>query len=118
MTRKDLENRTKQFNVDVIKLCNLLPKTSAGFEIGRQIIRSAGSVGANYRATRRAKSKNDFIYKVEVVIEESDETLYWLEIIKESELIKDNDLLEKLLIEANEITAIFTASVKTVKQNN
>ncbi len=118
MTRKILEDRTKKFNVDIIKLCERLPRTTAGFEIGKQLIRSASSVGANYRATRRAKSPNDFIYKIEIVIEEADETLYWLEIIKDTELLKYSDELDRLLTEANEITAILTASVKTLKANN
>lgn len=116
MNRNDLENRTKKFHVDVIRLCESLPRTTAGFEIGRQIIRSAGSVGANYRATRRAKSKPDFIYKIEIVIEEADETLYWLEVIKDTGLISCNTETERLLAEANEMTTIFTATVKTLKQ--
>jgi len=73
-----------------------LPKNAAGFETGKQLIRAAGSVGANYRATKRAKSDNDFIHKIEVVLEESDEAHYWLEIIKESDLI-NGEPLEKLL---------------------
>jgi four helix bundle protein len=117
MNRIELEKRTKQFHVNVIKLCKDLPKNAAGFETGRQIIRSAGSVGANYRATKRAKSTADFIYKIEVVLEESDESLYWLEVIKESELL-NNTLLDKLIVEADELTAIFTATDKTAKSNN
>jgi four helix bundle protein len=117
MNRIELEKRTKQFHVNVINLCKDLPKNAAGFETGRQIIRSAGSVGANYRATKRAKSTADFIYKIEVVLEESDESLYWLEVIKESELL-NNTLLDKLIVEADELTAIFTATDKTAKSNN
>lgn len=116
MNRTELEKRTKQFHINVIKLCKDLPKNTAGFETGRQIIRSAGSVGSNYRATKRAKSTADFIYKIEVVLEESNESLYWLEIIKESELL-NNKLLNELILEANELTAIFTATDKTAKAN-
>lgn len=117
MNRIELEKRTRQFHVNIIKLCKDLPKNAAGFETGRQIIRSAGSVGANYRATKRAKSTADFIYKIEVVLEESDESLYWLEVIKESELL-NNKLLDALIKEADELTAIFTATDKTAKANN
>lgn len=118
LQREVLENRTKQFHIDTIRLCNKLPRTAAGFETAKQIIRSAGSVGANYRATKRAKSKADFIYKIEVVLEEADESHYWLEIIKESKLIpfSDNDL-NRLIQEANELTAIFSAADKTAQNN-
>lgn len=69
MTRKELQDRTKKFHVDVIKLCSHFPKNAAGFESAKQLIRAAGSVGANYRASVRAKSDADFIYKIEVVLE-------------------------------------------------
>ena len=82
MNKNILQERTKQFHVDIIKLCESFPRNAAGFEIAKQIIRSAGSVGANYRASARAKSKADFIYKIQIVLEESDETLYWLESYK------------------------------------
>ena len=116
MTRKDLEDRTKKFHVDVIKLCESLPRSAAGFETAKQVIRSAGSVGANYRATRRAKSATDFIYKIEIVLEEADETHYWLEVIKLSGMIINNSFLDILIQEAFELTAIFTSSAKTSKQ--
>ncbi len=82
MTRKDLEARTKKFHVDVIKLCEEFPRNTAGFETAKQLIKAAGSVGANYRASVRAKSSDDFIYKIEVVLEEADESHYWLEVQK------------------------------------
>jgi len=82
MDRHTLQKRTKKFHIDVIKLCEKLPKNAAGFEIAKQIIRSVGSVGANYRATVRAKSSKDFIYKIEIVLEEADESHYWLEKLK------------------------------------
>ena len=75
MTRKELQARTKMFHVDVIKLCEKFPRNAAGFETARQLIKAAGSVGANYRAPARAKSSDDFIYKIEVVLEEADESL-------------------------------------------
>jgi four helix bundle protein len=116
MNRSLLQNRTKKFHVDIIKLCEHLPKNAAGFETAKQLIRSAGSVGANYRATARAKSTADFIYKIEIVLEEADESLYWLEIIQEADLIKNLDFTP-LIKEANELTAIFAAADKTAKIN-
>src|SRR5215213_9902821 len=100
MDRKVLQQRTKQFHIDVIKLCEGLPRNAAGFEIAKQLIRAAGSVGANYRATVRAKSKADFIDKIEIVLEEADECHYWLEIIRDAELQKGNDV-DRLISEAN-----------------
>jgi len=117
MNRFELEERTKKFHINVIKLCALLPKNAAVFELARQLIRSAGSVGANYRASKRAKSNADFIYKIENVLEEADESHYWLTIIKEAELL-DVELLNELIQEANELTAIFAATDKTAKLNN
>lgn len=112
--RKELQQRTKQFHVDVIKLCEGFPKNAAGFEIAKQLIRSAGSVGTNYRASVRAKSPADFLYKIEIVLEEADESHYWLEVIKEAGLQSGNEL-ERLIKEANELTAIFAATDKTNK---
>jgi four helix bundle protein len=91
-----------------------MPRNTAGFETARQLIRSAGSIGANYRATVRAKSKADFVHKIEIVLEEADESLYWLEVIKEAGLLAGIDI-EQLIIEANELTAIFAATDKTLK---
>lgn len=115
MDRKILQNRTKQFHIDVIKLCQDLPRNAAGFETAKQVIRSAGSVGANYRATVRAKSKPDFIYKIELVLEEADESMYWLEVMRDAKL-KEGQEIERLIREANELTAIFAATDKTAKE--
>jgi four helix bundle protein len=114
MDRITLQNRTKQFHIDVIRLCEDLPRNAAGFETAKQVIRSAGSVGANYRATVRAKSKADFIYKIEVVLEEADESMYWLEVIRDSKLITGAEI-DRLIKEANELTSIFAATDKTAK---
>ncbi|MEO8772466.1 MAG: four helix bundle protein [Ferruginibacter sp.] len=116
MDRKILQARTKQFHVDVIKLCEQFPRNAAGFETAKQVIRSAGSVGANYRATKRAKSDKDFIYKIEIVLEEADESHYWLEVVRDSG-IKIGEEVDRLIKEANELTAIFTATDKTAKAN-
>ncbi len=119
MTRQELENRTKQFHLNVIKLCTMLPKHISFNEVARQLIRSAGSVAANYRASKRAKSKADFIYKIEVVLEEADESHYWLTIVKDAHISTDA-LVDELIKESNELTAIFAATSKTskTKRNN
>jgi four helix bundle protein len=116
MTRKELQQRTKKFHVDVIKLSSDFPRNAAGFETAKQLIRSAGSVGANYRATARAKSNSDFIYKIEIVLEEADESHYWLEVVKDAK-IKVGDEVDRLIDEANQLTAIFAATDKTSKTN-
>ncbi|HSC37037.1 MAG TPA: four helix bundle protein [Chitinophagaceae bacterium] len=119
ITKFELQNRTKAFYIGVIKLCEHFPKNAAGFETAKQLIRSGGSVGANYRAACRGKSKADFIYKIEIVLEEADESLYWLEVTKSAELIKSNqsDQLDCLIKEANELVSIFTATDMTAKRN-
>lgn len=114
MTRNELQARTKKFHVDVIRLCEKFPRKAAGFETAKQLIRSAGSVGANYRASVRAKSSNDFIYKIEIVLEEADESHYWLEVVKDARLQEGKEL-GRLINEANELTAIFAATDKTNK---
>jgi four helix bundle protein len=114
MDRKELQARTKKFHVEVIKLCEGFPKNAAGFETAKQIIRSAGSVGANYRASARAKSPADFAYKINIVLEEADESLYWLEVVKDAKLQIGIEV-DLLIKEANELTAIFAATDKTNK---
>lgn len=116
MTKFDLQKRTKKFHVDVIMLCTNFPKNAAGFETAKQLIRSAGSVGANYRAACRAKSNADFIYKLEIVLEEADESLYWLEVTEEAKLVL-NEQLRFLIKEANELVSIFNAADITAKKN-
>ncbi|RYZ23959.1 MAG: four helix bundle protein [Chitinophagaceae bacterium] len=115
MDRKELERRTRQFHIEVIRLCKRLPKDPAGFETAKQLIRSAGSVGANYRASARAKSNPDFHYKIKVVLEEADESEYWLGVIQETML--DEEQTRHLRGEARQLTAIFTASEKTLNQS-
>lgn len=116
MNKEDLKLRTKQFALRIIKLVNVLPKNSMGWTIGGQLIRCGTSVGANYRATCRSRSKAEFIAKIGIVIEEADESVYWLEIIIESGLMK-KELVELLLKEANELTAIMVASRKSASKN-
>ena len=92
MTRFEPQNRTKKFHVDVLKLSSQFPRNAAGFETAKQLIRSAGSVGANYRAACRGKSKADFIYKIEIVLEEADESHYWLEVSQEAGLLAPSEI--------------------------
>lgn len=115
MTKEELKNRTQQFHIAVIKACEQLPKNAAGFELAKQVIRSAGSVGANYRAACRGKSTADFIYKIEIVIEEADESMYWIEICDKTKLLPES-LTKILLKEANELVSIFVATAKTLKK--
>ncbi|THU37245.1 four helix bundle protein [Niastella caeni] len=116
MDKFELQARTMQFHVNVIKLCGHFPKNAAGFETAKQLIRAAGSVGANYRAACRGKSKADFIYKIEVVLEEADESLYWLQATKAAELVQ-NEKLDPLINEANELVSIFNATDISAKRN-
>ncbi|MDE3249558.1 MAG: four helix bundle protein [Bacteroidota bacterium] len=115
MTKREMCDRTRKFNTDVINFCSDFPRNAAGFEVAKQLIRSAGSVGANYRALLRSKSRPDFINKLAIVLEESDESHYWLEIIRDTKM-KTTDDTNRLINEANELTAIFAAMLKTTKQ--
>ncbi|MEO5860720.1 MAG: four helix bundle protein [Pyrinomonadaceae bacterium] len=114
MTQQELKNRTKQLSIRVIRLFESLPKTTASNAIGRQLIRSGTSVGANYRAACRAKSTADFINKLAIVEEEADESIYWIELLVESEQVKPN-LVEKLIQEFDEILSIIVAAISTSK---
>jgi len=114
MNSDDLKKRTKEFAIRIIKLVSALPKNSFGSIIGKQLLRAATSVGANYRAACRAKSTPDFIYKMNIVEEEADESAYWLELIIETGILGKKNV-NLLLKEADELTAIFTASGKTAK---
>lgn len=115
MTPQELKDRTKKFSLRVIKLFNSLPKRKDAEVLGLQLLRAATSVGANYRAACRPRSNADFISKITVVEEEADECSYWIELLGESGIIKKK-LLENLLKESNELTAIFTASGNTAKK--
>ena len=116
MNNNELKDRTKKFTLRIIKLVDSLPKSRAGNVIANQILRCSSSVGANYRSACRARSKADFISKITIVEEEADESMFWLEIINEAGLIPENKLKD-LMKEASELTAIFTSSGKTAKQN-
>ena len=111
---EDLRIRTKQFALRAIKLVEWLPRGKSAEIIGRQLLRSATSVGANYRAAQRARSKAEFRAKLGIVEEECDESSYWLELLHESGIVK-LELLENLIGEANEITAMIVASIQTAR---
>ncbi len=109
-----LRQRTKTFALRVIKLVEALPKTTTAAVLGKQLLRSATSVGANYRAACRARSKAEFIAKMGIVLEEADECGYWLELLSESGVIPAARLVD-LQRESEELTAIMVSSIKTAK---
>lgn len=114
MDQEQMKRRTKEFTKNIINLCRQLPETREGRLIGNQIFRSGTSVGSNYRAVCRARSKADFIAKLGLVLEEADETLYWLELLAETQIIK-GEFLMPLMSEANELVAIFVSSLNKAK---
>ncbi|MCU0374236.1 MAG: four helix bundle protein [Chitinophagaceae bacterium] len=115
MKGENLKIRTKKNALQVIKLTEKLPNNRIGWNFCDQIVRSATSIAANYRAACRAKSDKDFISKIETVIEETDETLFWLEMIEEAEILYPDSQITTLKKETEELLSIFVASVKTVK---
>jgi four helix bundle protein len=117
MNKEELKERTKKFALLIIKIVEELPNTKTGNTIGNQLIRAGTSVAANYRAACRARSNADFVSKITIVEEECDESLFWLELIAETNLIK-KEILQEAIKEADELTAIFTAAGKTARQNN
>src|SRR5262245_34380255 len=114
MNEVEFKQRTKQLGLRVIKLVESLPKSTTGSVIGKQLLRSATSVGANYRAACRAKSQADMIAKLGTVEEKADETLYWLEMIVEAGLMPENRLAD-LIKEADEILAMTVSSIRTIR---
>jgi four helix bundle protein len=110
-----LKERTKQFAIRIIRMLRALPKTDEARVISRQLLRAATSVAANYRAVCRARSTADFVAKMGLVVEEADETVFWLELLADAGIIQ-KARLEQLEREANELLAIFAASQRTVKR--
>ncbi len=115
MNADELRARTRAFSLRVIKLVQALPKNMVADVLGKQVLRSATSVGANYRAACRAQSNAMFIVKLSIVVEEADETVYWLELIRDAGLVKP-ELFAELLDEAEQIVKIMASSRKTAKQ--
>ena len=112
---QQLKERTKAFALRVIRMTQALPRTREADVIGRQILRSATSIAANYRAAGRGRSKAEFTAKLCVVIEETDETVLWLEFLSDSGIVKASRLRD-LLAEANQLLAIFSASWRTIRK--
>ena len=114
MDQAEMKRRTKEFAKEIIRLCRKLPNNREGRLIGDQIFRSGTSVAANYRSACRARSKAEFISKLSIVEEEADETLFWLEVIKEMKIFQ-YEKLDAIMQENDEILAIVVASLKTAK---
>ena len=113
---KQLQDRTKKFAVRIIKAFAKLPRDEATRVIGRQFLRSRTSLAANYRAACRARSGADFISKISVVTEEADETLFWLELLIDSELINTKKV-QSLMAECEELLKVFSTSLATAKES-
>ena len=116
MNEEELKSRTRRFALDVIRFVRALPRETAYDVIGRQLLRSATSVGANYRAACRARSRADFIAKLAIVEEECDESLYWLGLLAESGPAESGPIRE-FSSEAAQILAIMVASIKTARNH-
>src|SRR5215470_5175606 len=116
MGEYDLRKRTKVFVLRIIKLVESLPSGKTVDVIGKQLLRCGTSVGANYRAACRAKSQADFIAKMGIVEEEADESIYWMELLVESELMR-KERVEDLMDEANQLVSIFVSSINTARGN-
>lgn len=114
--QEDLRLRSKQCAYRIIKLFRTLPKSAEAQIIGKQLLRSGTSAAANYRAAARARSQAEFISKIGIVVEEADETVFWLECLADNGIVR-RELLADLLQEANELLAIFAASQRTAKSN-
>ncbi|HVE59471.1 MAG TPA: four helix bundle protein [Pyrinomonadaceae bacterium] len=115
MKQDEMKARTKQFALRIVRLVQSLPPNLVAEVLGKQLLRSGTSVGANYRASCRAKSTADFIHKLSIVEEETDESIYWMELLIEGKIIKEN-LLENLMDEGNQILSIVVSAIKTSKE--
>ncbi len=116
MDQQEMKRRTKEYAKRIIKLCRSLPDTCEARRLGDQLFRAGTSVGANYRAACRARSKAEFISKLSIVLEETDESLYWLEIIAETKLLQEK-LLLSLMQEGNELISILVSTINTSKRS-
>lgn len=116
MNKKELELRTKKFAVAAIRFVGGMRYSSAARVVGDQLLKAATSVGANYREANRAVSRRDFLHRIAIIEKEASETLYWLEICEETAL-GNEDACRELLIEADEILAIFTAIGRSTRAN-
>lgn len=108
--------RTKQFAIRIVSVVRSLPRTREGDIFGKQLLRCGTAVAANYRAVCRSRSKAEFISKISIVVEEADETVFWLELLADTDVVP-TEKLSLLLKEANELLAICAASLRTAKHN-
>ena len=116
MKGEDIKKRCESIAARVIRMVNYLPKNYPSVAIGQQIVRAGSSVGANYRAACRPKSRKDFINKLKIVEEELDETIYWLELIAKTNLLP-KEKMTFLINESNEVLSIIVASITTARRN-
>ena len=114
---QQFRNRTKKFVVDNIRYFRFLPKTEEARIIGKQLLRSSSSVGANYRAVCRARSQAEFHSKISIVVEEVDESIFWMEVLIEADVIKQPQIIN-LMNEANEILKVTSSARKTISEKN
>ena len=117
MTREEMYERTMQFSVRIVRMVKSMPRGIAEDVIAKQLTKSATSIGANYREACHGKSTADFVSKLKISEGEADETLYWLQLLVNSGIMKQSKL-QALIDEANELVAILTASTKTSNQHN
>ena len=117
MNRDEMKKRTKQFALRIIRLSAALPRTREADVLGRQVLKSGTSIGANYREATRASSRRHFVSNLEICLREGDETLYWLELLAEAGIVSAKRL-SGLLDECNQLVAIITAAVRTTKRTS
>jgi four helix bundle protein len=115
MGAEDLKKRTQAFGISIVKLIQALPNRSSTRILGQQLVRCGTSVGANFRAACRARSSPDFIAKLKIVEEECDESIYWLEMFRDTNVSMNS--VQPLIAEANQILSIIVASIKTARRN-
>ena len=116
MTPTEMKERTRSLALRIIRLVESLPSSRTADVIGKQLLRCGTSVGANYRAACRARSRADFVAKMGIVEEEADEIVYWIELLVDCDLLKQG-LVDKLLAETNEIIAMVVSSIRTTRSN-
>ena len=121
MTKKkpfDIKERTFEFGVQVVRLVNTLPRTVAGVEVGRQLVKSGTSIGANMEEADGAESKRDFIHKVSIARKEARETRFWLRVVRATGLNKDAQEINYLAQESDELVRILSAIIRSAKKSN
>jgi four helix bundle protein len=116
MNEAEMKRRTKALALRVVRVVESLPRSRSAEVIGRQLLRAGTSVGANYRAVCRAKSRTDFLHKLSIVEEEADECAYWLELLADAEMVP-RQRLSGLLSECDQITAILVASIRSARRS-